>query len=571
MKTRLTPRSASPCAAPLPASPPFGGEERTGLSRKARILLPPESGGGRAGGHAKRGSLLASLALFLAVSSSGRAGADPASLAGSSFAHAQRAANAIASLDFGLARSEILQGDHDDPAIAKEEGRLAAYEGRCDDALVSLGRPDVLSTESGAFLFDIARGCARVTAATVVDTDETHSVVIRYQDENDRALTPLIVETVVAARDAITRDLGVSWPKPTRITVVRDLMSLSAMTGLPLKSAQTTGTVAVAKWGRVTLLSPRASEHGYAWRDTVAHELTHLSITHASAENAPLWLQEGMAKREEVRWRPPGPFDGRPSPDDIAARGFELKLALPLDQLGPSIAMLPSADAALVAFAEVTSFVRYLAATDPDVLRRLLASLRRKGDVDAALLESSGADLHTWDTRWRAYLANETHAPLPPSIGLGGASSDVHELRDRVRLAELLYGRSHPGPALTELERVKASGKDDPSVESLRAHVLGALGRKAEGELEVKDPKGVGSSYGPWWAIRGRWEREDGQVDDADSSFVEAVATDPFDVESACEMDDSAAALQDDSGPETAARALCEAAKARHDPPLGTD
>jgi len=514
------------------------------------------------------------LALSFAVALSGRAAANPMAPAATSFGHAERAANAITALDFDAARAELLQGDADDPAIAKEEGRLAAYEGRCDDALVALGRPDVLKTESGAFLFDIARGCARVTAATVVDTDETHALVVRYQDENDRALTPLIVETVIAAREAITRDLGVSWPKPTRITVVRDLMSLSAMTGLPLKSAQTTGTVAVAKWGRITLLSPRASEHGFAWRDTLAHELTHLAITHASAENAPLWLQEGMAKREEVRWRPPGPFDGRPSPDDIAARGFETKLGIPLDALGPSIAMLPSADAALVAFAEVTSFVRYLADTGgAGVLPRLMAALRRTGNVDVALREASAADLHTWDTRWRAHLAEETRVPLPASVGLGATPpTDSRDLRDRVRLSELLYGRAHPAAALAELDRVKGgSGKDDPSVQSLRAHVLGALGRKTLGEHEVEDPRAISSSYGPWWAIRGRWEREDGKVDDADASFVEAVATDPFDVESACETENSGAAVPDDPGPETAAGMLCAAARARHEPPPGAE
>jgi hypothetical protein len=49
------------------------------------------------------------------------------------------------------------------------------------------------------------------------------------------------------------------------------------------------------------------------------------------------------------------------------------------------------------------------------------------------------------------------------------------------------------------------------------------------------------------------------------------VATDPFDVESACEVDDTLTELPDDPGPETAARALCDAAKARHEPPLGRD
>jgi len=523
----------------------------------------------RPAGRTRSIALLAAVAVVLPLSLRGGARAEQRS----PDAWALRAANATVALDFDLARSALAHGDPEDPAVALEQGRLAIYEDRCDDALAALGRPDVLTTESGASLFDIARGCARVTAATVVDADDAHAVVVRYQDEGDRPLTPLIVETVAAARDALTRDLGVSWPKPSRVTVVRDLMSLSAMTGLPLKSAQTTGTVAVAKWGRVTLLSPRASDNGYAWRDTLAHELTHLAVTHASADRAPLWLQEGMAKREEVRWRAPGPFDDRPPTDAVVARGFELKLGLPLDALGPSIAMLPSADAAMVAFAEVTSFVRYLATHGgPDALPRLLTSLRHAPDVDAALRESSGADLHTWDGRWRAALASEPRAPIPSVFALGAPHPDARDLRKRVRLAELLYGRGHPGPALVEIDRVRADfALGDPSVRSVRANILGALGRKAEGEREVQDPRQVAASFAPWWAIRGRWQRADGEGPDADASFAEAVATDPFDVQAACEVDDGGGEVVSDFGPETPAAELCEAARARHTPPLGRD
>jgi hypothetical protein len=521
-----------------------------------------------------RGSLgMLALALGLvSVAGGGRARADvdPAHAS----RHVEDAAFAISALDFAEARAAIAAGEAGDPAVAFEAARLAIYEGRCDEALVALGAPDLLKTDLGASLYDIARGCARVTAATVVDTDEAHAVVVRYQDEADRALTPLIVETVTLAREALTRDLGVSWPLPTRVTVVRDLMSLSVMTGLPQTSAQTTGTVAVAKWGRVTLLSPRASEHGFPWRDTLAHELTHLAITHASADRAPLWLQEGMAKREEVRWRAPGPFDDRPSVDAVVARGFELNLGLPLDQLGPSIAMLPSADAAMVAFAEVTSFVRYLADSGPtDALPKLLTALRRSPDVDAALKDSSGADLHTWDGRWRAHLASQPKATVTGLFGPLGESDQVgvHELRDRVRLAQLLYGRSHPAEAMVELEKLRGDlWKTDPSVRSLRAHVLGALGRELEGRREVSDPALVTSTFGPWWAVRARWEREDGEGANADASFVEAVATDPFEVEAACEVDDSLPE-GDDRGPETAARALCAMARGRHEPRLGRE
>jgi hypothetical protein len=512
--------------------------------------------------------VLALAAAFL-VSPGGRARADGAASARS----AEQASAAISALDFAEARSALAYGDPADPRVATETARLALYEGRCDQALVALGRPEVLRTDGGSSLYDVARGCARVTAATVVDTDDAHDVVIVYQDESDRVLTPLIVETVTLAREALTRDLGVSWPKPTRVGVVRDLMSLSAMTGLPLKSAQTTGTVAVAKWGRVTLLSPRASEHGFPWRDTLAHELTHLAVTHASGDRAPLWLQEGMAKREEVRWRAPGPFDDRPSPDAVVWRGLEKSLVPPLDQLGPSIAMLPSADAAMVAFAEVTSFVRYLATTGgPDALPKLLAAVRAAPDIDTALRESSGADLLAWDGRWRAYLAGQPHPALPAIFGLGAPDKSLRDVRERLRLAELLYGRKHPGAALTELDQIHGeTAATDPSVRHVRARVLDALGRRPDAEREVSDPASVASSFGPWWAVRGRWAREAGNGPDADSSFVEAVATDPFDMQSACEVDDGAEEHVEDDGPDTAARALCQAARARHEPPLGRD
>ncbi len=487
----------------------------------------------------------------------------------------------IAGLDYDEARRELAAADGDDPAVAVERARLALYELDCDGAAAVLARPEVQRTEAGEQLADVVRGCQRVTASLVVDRDEARGIELRWQDEHDRALGPLIGETIARVRETLTRELGVDWPLPTRVVVVRDLLSLSAMTGLPYKSAQTTGTVAVAKWGRVTLLSPRASPHGYAWRDTIAHELTHLAVTRGSGDRAPLWLQEGVAKREETRWRAPGPMDDRPTPEAVVARGTELGLGLPLDKLGPSIAMLPSADAAMVAFAEVTSFVRYYARTQgDDALPRLLAELRSGVEADAALRAVSGADLAAWDTRWRAYVASRPHEPIPALFGLGGEHGDaakLRDLRDRSRLAELLLARDHPAEATTELDRIELAGAPvareaweravgDPSVRWLRARALEAAGRRKQGEPLVEDPREVLSSYGPWWATRGRWARLRGDEPTATASFIEAVAADPLDPEAACESLDPDAAPLDPP-----AHALCEAARAAGEPEFAGD
>jgi len=485
--------------------------------------------------------------------------------------YASRASDLTVALEFDKARAELAKADPNSPAVVLAKARLALYEEDCDLAAALLARAEIGQADEGRLIADVGRGCARVTAATVVDKDEVNGVVIRYQDDSDRALTPLLVDTVLKARASLSRDLGVEWKRPTRITVVRDLLSLSAMTGLPYKAAQTTGTVAVAKWGRVTLLSPRASHHGYPFRDTLAHELTHLAIAMQTRDRAPLWLHEGVARREEVRWREAGPFDDRPSPESIVLRGMELKLDLALDKLGPSIAMLPSADAAMVAFAEVTSFIKYYAETSaPDALSRLLVALRGAKTADDALKEVSGETLAQWDVKWRAQLAKRTKEPLSPMFGLGAQPPGLGDSRERARLSELLLGRSHPAEALVELDKVPADMLADPSLRYLRARILEADGNIKQAEPLLEDPKLWLASYGPCWAIRGRLARARGDQGTADLSFAEALAHDPFGTEAACEsLPDVPAGPA--SPPAVQGTPLCEAARKRGDPDLGRE
>ncbi|HSQ65669.1 MAG TPA: hypothetical protein VLM85_20755 [Polyangiaceae bacterium] len=469
-------------------------------------------------------------------------------------------ADLIAGLDLDQAQKALASADPADPSFGYARARLALYQGDCDGAVVAFADPRVAKLDDSG-LADIARGCARVVAATILERDTADDVVIRYQDEADRALGPLLVDTVKKARETLTRDLGVDWPKPTRIVVVRDLVALSAMTGLPYQSAATTGTVGIAKWGRVTLLSPRAHAHGYAWRDTLAHELTHLAVTHASGDRAPLWLQEGVAKREEVRWRSASPFDDRPTPDSVVALGIQKHLDLPFDKFGPSIAMLPSADAAMVAFAEVTSFIRYFAASAGDgALRDLLKQLRVGHSIDEALKTASGADLGGWEARWRAHLAAEKASP-PPSL-LVEETPELRNMRERVRLAELLLGRGHPDEALTQLDAVAGPLLEDPSVRYLKSRLLEAVSRPADAQRVLGDAGEVMPSYGPWWAIRGRLVRAAGDGATATADFVEAVGQDPLDTEPACETLDPKA---------PSPSILCDAARARDVPDVGRE
>jgi hypothetical protein len=476
-------------------------------------------------------------------------------------AAAARTRDLTVGLDLDAARAVLASADASDPYVSLERARLALYEGDCDAAALTLSDPVVSKLDAEEYeghydagLGSIAAGCARAIAGTTLVEDKAANVWIRFQDDADRVLAPLLVETITKARDALTRDLGVDWPKPTRVVVVRDLHALSAMTGLPYESASTTGTVGVAKWGRVTLLSPRASQHGFPWRDTLAHELTHLAVTHASADRAPLWLQEGLAKREEVRWRGPSPFDDRPSPESVVAYGIQKHIDVPLDKLGPSIAMLPSADQAMVAFAEVTSFVRTMVVESGDeATKKLLGALRNGSTIEQALVTTTGSNLTGWEGRWRAHLA--TIGAAPPASLVAGESKDARAMHEHMRLAELLIGRHHEKDAVTELDTLAGPLVFDPYVRYLKARALEASEGPEVARRTLGEPAEMAASYAPWWAIRGRLTKDA-------SAFVEAVAQDPFDVEAACESLDGSAKAGDP---------LCEAARGAGIPDVGTD
>src|SRR5690606_27582187 len=157
-----------------------------------------------------------------------------------------------------------------------------------------------------------------------------------------------------------------------------------------------TGTLAVARWGRVTMMSPRATRRGYGWEDTLAHEITHLALARATRDRAPLWLQEGIAKREETRWREQRPGDGEPSADAIAHRAMVTGRSVGIDKLGPSIAMLPTPEAASIAYAEVTSFVSFWIREHGEAaLQLLLADLKGTGSesADQAMVSVTGYPL----------------------------------------------------------------------------------------------------------------------------------------------------------------------------------
>ena len=468
---------------------------------------------------------------------------------------ADKARDLVLELSTKEAHAELDGVDTQDQILAVERARLALYEGDCVLAAGILARSDLEGSNAAAQLGAISRGCVRSTAGALTIEDADKGVILRFQDDEDAVLAPLLGDVAQKARELFKHDLGVELPRPIRIEIVRDQWALAAMTGLPVEAARTTGTIAIAKWGRVVMVSPRAAMRGYSFMDTLAHELSHLAQTRGSRDRAPLWLQEGVARIEETRWRLPRPFDDFPSADDVAAFGIQNHIGPDIDKIGPSIAMLPSAEEAMITYAKVMSFIRYWSRTQGDeALPKLLAKMGQANDADEVMksLEAvSGTDFSTWSERWQKEgLAGAKELPedlrpgAPPPKALG-------EVRKRVRLGQLFDERKHHTAGKKEFERAFELAPHEAAIRAGLAHALLALGETERARAVVEKSDDVRANDARWWSMHGLLVPTD-----ADSAWSIALSLDPYDPGVAC-REKPAPATPDDP----AQKALCEAAR----------
>jgi len=446
--------------------------------------------------------------------------------------------NSITEMDVTRAQHLAEQYQHASLSVAQsrrlslERARLGLYVGDCDSARAILSGFPVEDDEA-AGLSTLAQTCAGAVAASLVIEDAGRGIWLRLQDGDDEPLASYLIEVADRAREAVRRDLGVELPRPLRIDVVRDLFSLSAVSGLPLEAAETTGTVAVARWGRVTLLSPRASRHGYPWEDTLAHELVHLGLSRATRDFAPLWLQEGVAKRQEQRWREPRPFDDPTGHDRIAQHALLTDTSVGVENLGPSIAMLPSADAASIAFSEVTSFINYwIAQNGRAAFRLLLEDLKGLEDRDpnAALRGVTGYTLKEWILRWQAQLRSLQVPEAPPGFGAGGAPDLA-----RVRLGDLLLHGQYYDAAARRFEATLAQLPQASALRFRASQAELAAGRHELAEARLGQQSDLDGPHAGWFALRARFDREAGNTAAAAEASRMALSLDPWSELVACE------------------------------------
>ncbi|MGB5811313.1 MAG: hypothetical protein WBG86_12325 [Polyangiales bacterium] len=369
---------------------------------------------------------------------------------------------------------------------------------------------------------------------------------VRYSPGPDEALVPYAIDALKAAADAIEEELGVRMVSPVRLEIYPDAESLARVSTLSIEAIRNTGTIALCKWGRLMIASPRALLRGYPWLDTIAHEYTHLLITKATLDRAPVWLQEGLAKLLETRWRLRAvALPENPASDRLlysASTGNEL---LEFDQLHPSIALLPTQRDAALAFAQVSSFMNlFYAKHGREGVQQALAEIAGGVDAREALSNAATRPWATLEREWRAYLAAQ---PKPPAVRLlrrllSDEATENDELADverdkarrHLRLGDLLWVRSRAAAASVEYGKAYRVAPDDPIVASRYARSAIAGGRPEDALRPLEYTLLLYPSHAPAQASLATARLRAGRPKGAAAAAKRAIALNPFDPQPHC-------------------------------------
>ena len=475
--------------------------------------------------------------------------------------HSARLINQLRLDEAHKAIAELAKKAPDQPEVRWLEAELAFHDGDYAGAVKLLDgvADDVVDGEAGATR-SLAVNALTVTSTFVHRDSPKGHFTFYYAPGPDELMVDLAGETLDQAWDVVGDDLG--W-KPTdkvRVEILGHPSDLAHLSTLTEQEIETTGTIALSKYGKLMVVSPRATITGYPWMDTLTHEYTHLVVAHLSHDQVPVWLQEGLARFEQARWRAQPPFNLPASDQRLLATALKNRRLIGFDEMGPSFAKLPSADAAALSYAETFELVAYIHGKIGYAgIQSLIAKQQQGKSARRAIAEAMGTQWPKVEQGWqqslraldlsagrgshdkRVRFAKGGHDD--DNVGLDGVASA--KAKKHARLGGMLRARGMPEAAAIEYEKALAAGPGDTFVAGKLARTYVELG-KDDRAIELAKPLAAADdldatpavTLGLAYASRGDWQP-------ASAAFEQALRITPFDPSVRCGLADGYEHLSD--------------------------
>ena len=435
----------------------------------------------------------------------------------------------------------------EDPDVRFLQGRHAFLRSRYGEAVAHLEAAARLRRDDKGLQYHLE--LARSTLATVKDFKEVLTsrghFILAFSPGVDEVLVPYADQALEKAYDELGTLFRYRPSEPVRVEIYAKVSNLADVSPLRVSEIETSGTIALCKYNRLMIVSPRALIHGYSWLDTLAHEYIHLLVTRRSRNRVPIWLHEGLAKFFENRWRESTNARLSPPSEDLLARAVKEKRLIRFAAMSPSMAKLPSQEDTALAFAEVFMVIEWLYAKGGvESVNRLLDGMRN-GRTDREAVEIvTGRSFARFQQDWRGYLAQRNLKPLPTHararLLFRNRDKPKDELKDipeeRARNLtfigdQLAVRRRFLAAAKEYAKAITLAGGPNPIISAKLAAALLKRGRHRRVVEVVTPALKLNPEHGLLYLYRGKARLAIGDYEQAREDLGRTVQLNPFDPE----------------------------------------
>jgi tetratricopeptide (TPR) repeat protein len=380
-----------------------------------------------------------------------------------------------------------LAQDPANPTAVYLRALAAFYEGRYDEAVERLAKAETSALSRGGE--DLPRIFADTAAATANLTPyRGEHFTLLLDDRKDWILARPALEALERCYSVLGDYFGVRPGEPVRVEIYSRAEDFQKVSSLTVRDIENSGAIGICKFNKIMMLSPRALAYGYRWVDTLAHEYLHYLLVRLTANQAPIWVQEGVASYLEAAWKTGKPQATGHTGGALLAQAMEDGTLVPFDRMDPSLVRLDTPREVSLAFAECATAVDFIVArAGADGLR---AFLRRIGELPRgrtrdALQETIGLDFPAFEEAWKRHVAGMGLRAIKnlrvDQHRLAREGSDEEFLadigslaaRNHLSLGDRLRQGGRLKPALVEYQR--ACREDPDSVYLLNKVAIAAL------------------------------------------------------------------------------------------------
>ena len=366
------------------------------------------------------------------------------------------------------------------------------YQGRYEEALHFVEQ--ALAVDSANERRQALRLLTQQTRDTVkkLKRFESAHFILHLDEDKDGILAPHALDALEKTYQAIGQALGYFPQEKVRVEIAPDAASFNAISTLSLRDIEETGAVGICKFNKIMTISPRALTQGYRWLDSLSHEYLHYAIVGLSANKAPIWLHEGMARFYETLWRRAETAKMRedylsPANRTLLAQALERDKFVGFKKMEPSLIYLETPEQVQLAYAEAASAIDFFIQRKGEAgVRELLSELRSKPTPEA-IEKVVGLPYAAFETEWKGFLrakgfkeiegARVRRFKVKENQKVDEETVELREIqsvvaRNRTHLADQMLERGRSQAAVQEYRRALQASPHSPIILNKLARLL---------------------------------------------------------------------------------------------------